>query len=939
MKNINTLILTLVIINSALTQEIYSTFGPNASFVQGIEGVINDFSLINTIGDEETVIFYASDVSGNTVYDSYTDNDYSDGFNWYGVDMGLLPPDVVIWAAYYDINGNLINYTADFLLFIIPTPSWIMNGGQATNVTVTGNVIDFDAELPLLSSSSNEMPDDMPGLGTRPYDINYSSVKIHIQYDVNQYPSIIGNPLLYFELNVFDQTTIPYEYELSDISDVSIDNLFNLKIITSGSVSTQEFEINCPAFRFPVGVLPMAIKIDGGFKFNADLYGQIVLDYDNQSNSFGFIEINGDQTKIVAKINGEGTLRVSADALVANVGGSIIARGSIGGGFKYISNPLETISPLFGLDFEIAGALDYKLGIGLLSQEGRIEKVLYQKTFGDQLKMPVGSHLIYDNVDAMGAYTATVEKDAAFEVQDFFAQPAFSANDNYFYTVWLDYEEEKQKILFSELNYGTGSFGTPLEVITNRDVISNPKVAILPSGAALITWTESRYNSSNFDTSTMELQNILNAQDIWATIYDNTTNSFTDPFRLSDDISDLETGRADGNANIVMGKGNYGLIVWTAADIENNTSDIYFSTVQETGSSWIFSNADLLTDLPGTNRSVNVAYIDSLTAIASWINDPDGTDSTYNSQVVYQVWDGSSWSATQSLVQNDGTTNFDELSMDFNDIYGAICFTSTIYDEYGNFEKQIQANAWDNSNNIWGEPYIDSDSMYYFAKPRVSVNKNGLTALTYQALELFSDTLNPDEGILYMLLNNAQNVNNWVENTESTTLGDPNVYVADLVTSFDNGNNLYAITQEADEQTGLAPMNPVNGIRFGNNYLNLVLRGFSVNSDLSIEGIEEPTAGETSDLKTYEKDFVIANVFPNPFSTQTTIKYTLRSQAKVNIEIVDYRGVLVKKLFEGELNEGIYNTVFEPGNIAEGVYYCNIKIDDYSVTKKIVLIK
>lgn len=200
-------------------------------------------------------------------------------------------------------------------------------------------------------------------------------------------------------------------------------------------------------------------------------------------------------------------------------------------------------------------------------------------------------------------------------------------------------------------------------------MISNPKVSIMPSGAALITSTESRYNSSNFDSTTQDLSNILKAQDVWATIYDNTNSSFLTPFQLSDDTSTLESGRADGNANVIMGKGNYGLITWVGADIDNNSSDIYYCTLEETGSTWNFGNAQLLVNLPGTNRNVNVAYFDSLTAIASWINDPDGTDSTLNSEVVFQIWDGTTWTATQTLIANDGMSNFDELSMDFNDIY------------------------------------------------------------------------------------------------------------------------------------------------------------------------------------------------------------------------------------------------------------------------------
>ncbi len=918
----------------------------NGTFVEGITGINNTFFLETPPVQTETVIFYSTDPTYTDVYDSYQDTDGTDGFTW-DADMGNMFPGCVVWAEFYDASDVVIGYSSDYPLSIIPTPHWLING-SADNVTENNGIIEFDAILPLLNSSPNSMPNDVPGLNSRPYNLMNSNVSIHIVYDINQNPSAsqLGIPSMNFNLNVLNQITIPYTYNLDDASNLlSLDDNFNLSYQITGTYQTPEFKIKFPAFRFPVTAIPVTIKIDGGVTFSATLSGQVVFGYDTNTNSWGFIDINGEKTRVTAKINGEGTLRVSADMIgIANAGGSIIARGSIGGGFSYVTVPAQQIDPLFGIDLEIAGAIDWKLGrkvlgVNLVVAEGRVEKTFYEKTIGDQLKIPYGSNLIYDNVDAWGSYTATIEKDGAFEVQDYFAQPAFSANNNKLYTVWLDYEDVNQKILFAELDYDLGTFNEPQEVITDREIITNPKVAILPSGSALITWTESRYNSSNFDTTTQDLSDVLGAQDIWATIYDISTGTFLDPFRLSDDTSSLESGRADGNANIIMGKGNYGIIVWTGADLENNSSDVYYSVIQETNDSWDFSNSELLTDLSGVNRNVNVAYIDSLTAIASWINDPDGTDSTYNSVVMYQVWDGLSWSNPDILVGNDGATNVDELSMDFNDVYGALAFTSTHYFDNGEFEKQITAYAWDNAIENWGSPYIDFDTNYYFTKPRVSVSNNGFTALTYQAIQLYSDTLDPDEGVLYMLLNDALNASNWVDNSDSTTLGDPNVYVADLVTSFDNADNLFVITQEADKTTGLAPNNPVNGVRFGNDYLNLVLRAFSVNSDLSVDGTDEPNTQSTVTVETFQKDFVLQEIYPNPFTNLTNIEFTLKTSSLVKVEVTDINGHVISKLFDSRLNEGIYNTIFEPKNLDAGVYFCRISIGNSIVTKKLILMK
>jgi hypothetical protein len=937
------IILFFIVLYSSISslngQDISASLG-NGTFVEGITPVTNTINVIELPNTVKTV-FYATDASYITQYDSFVDNDGSDGFNW-EADMGILPSGTVISAEFFDASDNSLGYSNDLILDIISTPSWINNGGSATNVTVSGSTIELDAVLPILSSSANPMPNDVPGLSSRPYEILNSNVKIHIQYDYTQAASnsTLTNPSANFELNVFNQINIPYTYQLSTINGLTLDNNFNLAIQINGTYTSPTFKIKFPAFRFPVGPIPIAIKIDGGIEFNASITGQLVFGFDNNSGTWGFIDIAGEKTKVTAKINGEGTLRVSVDALVASVGGSIIARGSIGGGFNYVTIPTQQVNPLFGISLEIAGALDYKLGIGWLSKKGRIEKTFYSKTWGDQLKTPYGAKLIYDEVDAKSGYTATIQNDPAFEVQNYFSQPSFSANNDKLYTVWLDYDGEKQKIQFAELDYNSGVFSQPLDVITNKDVISNPKVAIMPSGSALITWTESRYNTSNFDSTNQDLSNILKSQDIWATIYDNNNGSFLTPFQLSDDVTSIESGRSDGNANVIMGKGNYGLITWVAADIDNNSSDIYFCTLEETGSAWNFGNSQLLVNLPGTNRNVNVAYTDSLNAIASWINDPDGSDSTYNSEIVFQIWNGTNWSAPQVLIANDGMTNFDELSMDFNDIYGSIAYTSTHYNTEGEFEKRITAHSWDVANQTWGTPYTDSDTSYYFSKPKVAVNRDGYTALTYQAIQLYADTLNPDEGVLYMILNDAQNPNTWVENTDTATLGDPNVYVADIVTSFDNGNNLFMITQEADEVTGQAPIAPINGVRFGNNYLNLVLRAFTLGNDLDVSGTSEPnTSGSITKAESYDNKFSLVEAYPNPFTNYTNIKYSLTQKSNIKIEVFDFTGRPVSKLFEGTLNEGIYTTLFEPNNLLAGIYFCRITINNSVVTKKLVVIK
>lgn len=68
-------------------------------------------------------------------------------------------------------------------------------------------------------------------------------------------------------------------------------------------------------------------------------------------------------------------------------------------------------------------------------------------------------------------------------------------------------------------------------------------------------------------------------------------------------------------------------------------------------------------------------------------------------------------------------------------------------------------------------------------------------------------------------------------------------------------------------------------------------------------------------------DFV---VFPNPFSKQTTIRYTMKTDDAVTVSIFDARGLEVTKLYQGFRTAGDYAEVWEGATVPPGVYYLRI---------------
>lgn len=79
--------------------------------------------------------------------------------------------------------------------------------------------------------------------------------------------------------------------------------------------------------------------------------------------------------------------------------------------------------------------------------------------------------------------------------------------------------------------------------------------------------------------------------------------------------------------------------------------------------------------------------------------------------------------------------------------------------------------------------------------------------------------------------------------------------------------------------------------------------------------------------------------YPNPFSSSTTINFTLNERSKVNLTILDLNGRLVKTLLNQELPEGNHRAELTDQSLSQGIYYCRLKAGEIYETKKIVLIK
>jgi hypothetical protein len=79
-----------------------------------------------------------------------------------------------------------------------------------------------------------------------------------------------------------------------------------------------------------------------------------------------------------------------------------------------------------------------------------------------------------------------------------------------------------------------------------------------------------------------------------------------------------------------------------------------------------------------------------------------------------------------------------------------------------------------------------------------------------------------------------------------------------------------------------------------------------------------------------------STVYPNPFTEQTTISYTLPTRASVNIEVYNYLGQKVITLVNETKLAGKHSTTFSTNNMAKGIYFMRITSGNLQKTIKVI---
>jgi hypothetical protein len=125
-----------------------------------------------------------------------------------------------------------------------------------------------------------------------------------------------------------------------------------------------------------------------------------------------------------------------------------------------------------------------------------------------------------------------------------------------------------------------------------------------------------------------------------------------------------------------------------------------------------------------------------------------------------------------------------------------------------------------------------------------------------------------------------------------------------------------------------------------NNTISFIQNNWDTNSKIlylksaDLVGIKK----ENQNLKDHFSKFSIS-AKPNPFSNKIEIEYELKTNATVLLDIVNARGETIATLDNEFLAIGKYKKTFDSTRLAEGLYFCRIRVNGNTKALKIVLLR
>lgn len=86
-------------------------------------------------------------------------------------------------------------------------------------------------------------------------------------------------------------------------------------------------------------------------------------------------------------------------------------------------------------------------------------------------------------------------------------------------------------------------------------------------------------------------------------------------------------------------------------------------------------------------------------------------------------------------------------------------------------------------------------------------------------------------------------------------------------------------------------------------------------------------------------NYTLEQNYPNPFNPTTRIRFNITVAGNTSIKVYNLLGQEVAVLLDEFMNPGIYDIEFNSAGLSSGIYFYRLKVNDFSASKKMILLR
>lgn len=200
-----------------------------------------------------------------------------------------------------------------------------------------------------------------------------------------------------------------------------------------------------------------------------------------------------------------------------------------------------------------------------------------------------------------------------------------------------------------------------------------------------------------------------------------------------------------------------------------------------------------------------------------------------------------------------------------------------------------------------------SNECGFVASENVVVSMKNATVITTQPVGVALDTLGVSPLMLSVVATGENCSYQWMLNGNDISDATASEYVVSKPTSEDLGSYSVRITCECGTTTSTVA----------------VVTGFRVD-------VEEPISGD---------GLYLSQNYPNPFGSETTIRYQVPTSLDVRISVTDMYGREVAVLVNGVVTAGMHTVKFDAGQLSSGTYFYTMTAGGIKASRRMLLVK